>query len=192
MAEANATFRRVMWKLLALLVLTVGTIFVATPPTGTAQSSCQQGFNVCQNSCPCSDPLYDVNYFPTCARDTHCVYQCVDDRYGCLETGGIDGACDSIWSTCQGLTGTDIGGCYGDYAACTFQGARKRAGMITGPVPESNPCLDQASNDKFACMSGEDPAELCFESDWLAQRNCCFGVYNVNRGVCFDSPDLPH
>jgi hypothetical protein len=176
MNENTGSLLKICRKFALLAVLATGTMFVVTLNRATAQpppTDCNPNYSFCITSCgQPGSPGY-----------SSCVSNCNWGGVQCQNGGGTL-ACESIFSSCGGLSGTDIGGCYGDFASCEATSYGRHYAMLQEPPTDEDPCIGAAVDDYWICRAGPDPEGICGGLEGGALISCCAGVRDGAREAC--------
>ena len=188
MQEKKVNWHKPMRKLLALIVLTAGTLFVLEPTQLVAQSqSCGSRLNLCTLNCPYINPQHTL-------RDAGCQSQCVQLNQGCLSSGAQmeEGACDSIRSTCGGInasggSGPMVGDCFGTYANCEYAQSQNHWGMMQETPSEVTgydaSCEQNVVSYRDYCLQGND-SECILTSTGEVSSDCCYDIATALHEGC--------
>jgi hypothetical protein len=167
-------------KLLCLLsvlaILATQTNTAAGPTNAIACTDCTSLMGTCANGCPLSIPDPDAR--------SQCIAQCVNGGTACQSAGGnLD--CNAVYSNCtSGLTGSDIGSCFGNYATCGYTSFQRGFAMLQSPPPDDHPCFTEANDNFWLCVDSENTESPCNEFTGTTRYNCCAGIRDSAKTAC--------
>lgn len=183
-----------MRRTVLILFVLIGLPIVITAPVSAQGPDCAWQFGNCRTSVnsnctaqcqgQCASDPNPAQCIATCVQQCSVgpLGDCVLSREGCVSSGGTDGGCDGLYSTCSQVSDSVGGACFNDYAQCQYAtNTVDRSQWMSGEFDMT--CVANVQAEFYYCLEGGNPGCVS-QITGTVFGNCCTAHFREEYQSC--------